>query len=42
MAEKNNYKVKKMVELLGPKLSRQVVSSLVGCVHCGMCHEACN
>ena len=38
----STYKVKKMVELLAPKLSRQVVSSLVGCVHCGMCHESCH
>jgi Fe-S oxidoreductase len=37
-----SYKVRKMVELLGPKLSRQVVSSLVSCVHCGMCNEACH
>ncbi len=36
------YKVDKMVELLRPKLSRQVVGSLVGCVHCGMCNESCH
>ena len=24
------------------KLTRQVVGSLVGCVHCGMCNEACH
>ena len=34
------YKVDKMVELLRPKLSRQVVGALVGCVHCGMCNES--
>ncbi|MDJ0766916.1 MAG: response regulator [Myxococcota bacterium] len=37
-----SYKVQKMMELLPPKLSRQVVLSLVGCVHCGMCNEACH
>ena len=40
--EKKSYKVEKMVELLGPKLSRQVVGSLVGCVHCGMCNDSCH
>ena len=24
------------------KLSRQLVGSLVGCVHCGMCTESCH
>ncbi len=43
MAKKEpSYKAKKMMELLPPKLSRQVVLSLVGCVHCGMCNEACH
>ena len=43
MADPNrSYKVDKMVELLAPKLTRQVVGSLVGCVHCGMCNEACH
>ena len=41
-SESNTYKIDKMVELLKPKLSRQVVGSLVGCVHCGMCHESCH
>jgi Fe-S oxidoreductase/CheY-like chemotaxis protein len=40
--ENKSWKVDKMVELLQPKLTRQVVASLVGCVHCGMCHEACH
>lgn len=35
-------KVEKMVELLEPKLSRQVVGSIVGCIHCGMCNDACH
>ncbi|MCP4679639.1 MAG: response regulator [Deltaproteobacteria bacterium] len=43
MAKKEpSHKAKKMMELLPPKLSRQVVLSLVGCVHCGMCNEACH
>jgi Fe-S oxidoreductase len=41
-AKTKSYKVEKVAELLKPKLSRQVVSSLVGCVHCGMCHKACH
>jgi len=39
---KNNHKVKMMEEQLAKKLSRQVVGSLVGCIHCGMCHESCH
>jgi len=42
MTTEPSWKVQKMVELLEPKLSRQVVASLVGCVHCGMCHKACH
>lgn len=38
----NSWKVQKMMELLPKKLSRQVVGSLVGCVHCGMCNSACH
>jgi Fe-S oxidoreductase/ActR/RegA family two-component response regulator len=37
-----SYKAHKVVERLGKKLNRQIVSSLVGCVHCGMCTEACH
>jgi Fe-S oxidoreductase len=40
--QSKSWKVDKMVELLQPKLTRQVVASLVGCVHCGMCNEACH
>ena len=43
MTEKaESWRVEKMVELLAPKLSRQVVASLVGCVHCGMCNSVCH
>ncbi len=41
-SQNNTYKIDKMVELLEPKLTRQVVGSIVGCVHCGMCNEACH
>ncbi len=37
-----SHKVEKILEQLPKKLTRQVVGSLVGCVHCGMCHEACH
>ena len=38
----NNDNVKQLLEMLRGKLSRQVVSSMVGCVHCGMCAESCH
>ncbi len=31
-----------MEEQLAKKLNRQVVGSLVGCVHCGMCDQSCH
>jgi Fe-S oxidoreductase/CheY-like chemotaxis protein len=37
-----SYKAQKVIEGLGKKLSRQVVGSLVGCVHCGNCIESCH
>jgi Fe-S oxidoreductase/CheY-like chemotaxis protein len=36
------HKVKMMEQQLAKKLTRQVVGSLVGCVHCGMCNDACH
>ena len=36
------HKVKMMEEQLAKKLNRQVVGSLVGCVHCGMCNDCCH
>jgi len=36
------HKIKMMEQQLAKKLSRQVVGSLVGCVHCGMCNDACH
>jgi Fe-S oxidoreductase/CheY-like chemotaxis protein len=37
-----NRKVKMMEEQLQKKLTRQVVASLVSCVHCGMCNDSCH
>jgi len=43
MAEKEkSYKVQKVLERMKKKLNRQMVASLVGCVHCGMCTESCH
>jgi Fe-S oxidoreductase/CheY-like chemotaxis protein len=36
------YKIQAMRELLAKKLTRPVVGSLVACVHCGMCNDACH
>jgi len=41
-AEEKSHKIKVMEEILAKKLNRQVVASLVGCVHCGMCNESCH
>ena len=35
-------KIQAMRELLAKKLTRPVVGSLVACVHCGMCNDACH
>lgn len=37
-----SHKAEKALERLSRKLNRQVVGSLVGCVHCGMCTDACH
>lgn len=37
-----NLKIQTIRELLAKKLTRPVVGSLVGCVHCGMCNESCH
>jgi Fe-S oxidoreductase/ActR/RegA family two-component response regulator len=43
MAEKvKSQKVKKVIERMGKKLNRQMVGSLAGCVHCGMCTQSCH
>ena len=44
MSEEQNrsQKAQKVLERMGQKLNRQMVGSLVACVHCGMCTEACH
>lgn len=37
-----SYKAQKVLERLNKKLNRQIVGSLVACVHCGMCSESCH
>ena len=39
---KSTEKVEAMLKLVPGKLSRQLVGSLVACVHCGMCNDACH
>jgi len=43
MPEKiRSHKASKVIERMGRKLNRQMVGSLVACVHCGMCTESCH
>lgn len=37
-----SHKAQKVIERMGEKLNRQVVGSLVACVHCGMCTDSCH
>ena len=37
-----SYKAQKVIDRMGKKLNRQMVGSLLGCVHCGLCTEACH
>jgi len=37
-----SHKAEKVIERLGEKLNRQMVTSLAACVHCGMCTETCH
>ncbi len=37
-----SLKAQQVIDLLGEKLNRQIVGSLVACVHCGMCTDACH
>ena len=34
--------VKRLLGMLKTKLNRQIVGSMVGCVHCGMCTDSCH
>ena len=40
--QNRSHKAQKVLERMGQKLNRQMVGSLVGCVHCGMCTESCH
>jgi len=40
--EARSHKAEKVIERLKKKLNRQMVLSLAGCVHCGMCTDACH
>jgi len=37
-----SHKAQMVIDRLGKKLNRQIVGSLVACVHCGMCTDACH
>ncbi len=37
-----SQKAQKVLERMGKKLNRQMVGSLVACVHCGMCTDSCH
>ena len=37
-----SHKAQMVIERLGQKLNRQIVGSLAGCVHCGLCTESCH
>lgn len=37
-----SHKAGKVVERMARKMNRQLVGSLVGCVHCGMCTQSCH
>jgi len=41
-ANTRSYKAQKVIDRLGKKLNRQIVGSLVACVHCGNCIESCH
>ncbi|UCF36183.1 MAG: response regulator [Acidobacteriota bacterium] len=37
-----SHKAQVVIDRMGKKLSRQMVGSLVGCVHCGLCTDSCH
>jgi len=37
-----SHKAQKVLERMAQKLNRQMVGSLVACVHCGMCTDSCH
>ena len=40
--QKRSHKAQMVIERMGKKLNRQIVGSLAGCVHCGMCTDSCH
>ncbi|NIM52702.1 MAG: (Fe-S)-binding protein [Gemmatimonadales bacterium] len=40
--EKRSHKAQMVLERMGQKLNRQMVGSLLACVHCGLCTESCH
>ena len=40
--QSRSHKAQKLLERMGQKLNRQMVGSLVACVHCGMCTDSCH
>ena len=42
MGNNRSHKAQLVIEGLSTKLNRQMVGSLLACVHCGMCTEACH
>jgi Fe-S oxidoreductase len=41
-SRRRSQKAQKVIDRLPKKLTRQMVGSLVGCVHCGMCTDSCH
>ncbi len=39
---KRSQKAEKFIEEMGKRLNRQMVGSLLACVHCGMCVDSCH
>ncbi|MCP4703658.1 MAG: response regulator [candidate division Zixibacteria bacterium] len=42
MSKERSHKAQKVIDRLGKKLNRQIVGSLVACVHCGNCTDSCH
>jgi Fe-S oxidoreductase len=41
-ARERSQRAEVVIERLGQKLSRQIVGSMVACVHCGLCTQSCH
>ncbi len=42
MAKNRSHKAQVVIDRMGKKLNRQMVGSLVACVHCGLCTDSCH